>query len=387
MAFVVSLGAHPGRSGRVCMSADQNGKDAPILLRAARGELVERPPVWLMRQAGRYMEAFREYSDKYSFRHRSETPEIAIELSLQPWRAFQTDGVIMFSDILTPLPAIGIEFDMVRGVGPRISNPVRSFEDLQNVTAASSFNPERDLSFVGTTLNALRDETAGKTTLLGFVGCPWTLAAYSMEGKGDKNLMKTKKILFSQPDVAHQLLDTLADVISKYIIYQIEQGAQVVQLFDSWAHHLSPEQYEKFSLPYTAKVVTTVKAWLSETGRSVPLIFFANGCGGKLELIKHALQGKVDVIQVDWSVNIADARERLGPEFVIQGNVDPLTLLGAETVIKDTVTKCCEDAGRRHILNLGHGVVQGTPESAVDLFCQTARNLKYAEVVEKLGKQ
>jgi len=371
------------RHSKVCMgagSAGDNGSE-PILLRAARGELVERPPVWLMRQAGRYMAAFREYSEKYPFRKRSETPEIAIELSLQPWRAFQTDAVIMFSDILTPLPSIGIEFNMLPGVGPKIENPVRTLGDLDNLASIDQFSPQSDLEFVGEILGALRQETANKAALLGFVGCPWTLAAYTMEGKGDKSLVRTKSILFSNPELAHGLIDRIGRMIEEYAVYQVTQGAQAIQLFDSWAHHLSPKDYETFSLPYSVRVAKRLRA---EFGKSVPIIFFANGCGGKLEMIGKALAGIVDVIQVDWSVNIADARARLGHDFVIQGNVDPTVLFGPESYIKEAVEDCCAQAGRRHILNLGHGVLQRTPEKSVALFCETARNFVYDRIPERV---
>lgn len=261
----------------------------------------------------------------------------------------------MFSDILTPLPAVGIDFGMVPGVGPKIPSPIRSLADLENVGTVQQFAPETDLAFVGQTLGGLRKETGNLTTLMGFVGCPWTLAAYSMEGRADKNLVTTKRILYQEPIVAHTLLDRLARVIGEYSVYQVRQGAQVIQLFDSWAHHLTPYDYKRFALPYAAVVAKRVRA---EFGRSVPIIFFANGCGGKLEDIRDSLTGLVDVIQVDWSINIADARERLGPEFVVQGNVDPTILFGPDQLIRETVQRTCQQAGQRHILNLGHGVLQ-----------------------------
>ena len=231
-----------------------SGAEDPILLRAARGEDVERPPVWLMRQAGRYMAEFRAYSTKYGFRHRSETPDIAIELSLQPWRAFKPDGVIMFSDILTPLPALGIEFDVVKGKGP-VVEPVRTMDDVNKMKMLD--DPATQLPFVREILSSLRQEIDGQSTMLGFIGSPWTLAAYAMEGSSDRHLTTTKQIMTKDPKTLHAFLSKLADALGVYVCYQIESGAQVVQIFDSWAHHLSPQQFLEFSHPYNERVTRT----------------------------------------------------------------------------------------------------------------------------------
>ncbi|KAL3696733.1 hypothetical protein R1sor_010809 [Riccia sorocarpa] len=338
----------------------------PLLLRVARGEDAERTPVWLMRQAGRYMAEFRKYSQKYPFRLRSETPEIAIELSLQPWRAFQTDGVIMFSDILTPLPALGIEFDMVPGKGPVISTPVRSFDDLRSLRSMD--DPDKELPFIREILSTLRAEINGESTILGFVGTPWTLAAYAMEGSANKNLLVTKSIMQNDPAILETFLDHLSEALVVYICHQIDCGAQVVQLFDSWAHHLSPQQFRRFSLPYAEKVIRRVKERYPET----PLIFHANGGTGKLHLLAEGCNA--DVIGLDWSTEMQEARKTFGTNRVLQGNVDPMVLFGSEEVIRREVERCITEAGRsQHILNVGHGVVQGTPEEAVRLFCQLAR--------------
>ncbi|KAG2434980.1 hypothetical protein HYH02_011979 [Chlamydomonas schloesseri] len=359
----------PGRAAprsRACTVACRaaGGQD-PLLLRVARGEDAERTPVWLMRQAGRYMAAFREYSDKYPFRMRSETPDIAIELSLQPLRAFRPDGIIFFSDILTPLPGMGIEFDMVKGKGPVIANPMRSTEHLKQLTPLS--DPASRLPFINTILSTLRKEAdSNGVTLLGFIGTPWTLAAYSMEGKADKDCKETKKIMFHNPALLHSFLDFLTEQLIVYAGYQIESGAQVIQLFDSWAHHLSPAQFAEFSLPYMERITKSLKAKYPH----VPVIMHANGGTGKLELMRDST---ADVIGLDWAVDMKDARQQLAGKRV-QGNVDPMTLFGTEEVIRAEVERCLRAAGPRgHILNVGHGVVQGTPESSVALFCQLAR--------------
>jgi uroporphyrinogen decarboxylase len=359
-----ALGTSP-RTTRRCSSIRCQAQADPLLLRVARGEHAERTPVWLMRQAGRYMADFRKYSDVIPFRERSETPDIAIELSLQPWRAFRPDGVIMFSDILTPLPALGIEFDVIKGKGPRIDIPIRSMDQVKALRTMD--DPTSSLPFVAETLKALRAEVNNQSTLLGFIGTPWTLAAYAVEGKADKNCRQTKSMMFNNPEILHAFLDHLAVALGEYACYQIEAGAQVVQLFDSWAHHLSPQQFAEFSLPYAEKVMAIVRA----KHPSVPLIFHGNGGTGKESVMK---QSTADVLGLDWACDMAIARQLYGADRTLQGNVDPTVFFGTEQAIRDATTDCLLQAGaQRHILNVGHGVIEGTPEESVALFCELAR--------------
>lgn len=336
----------------------------PYLLRAARGEVLDRPPVWMMRQAGRYMKAYRELREKYpSFRERSENPEIAIEISLQPWRAFQPDGVILFSDILTPLPGLGIPFDIVESKGPIIDPPIRTQEQIDKL---HSLDLEQ-LSFVGEILRSLRQEVGNQAAVLGFVGAPWTLAAYAVEGKSSKNYAIIKGMAFSEPSLLHQFLGILADAIATYACYQIDSGAQVVQMFDSWAGQLSPQDYETFALPYQQRVVERVKAAHPET----PLILYISGSAGVLERMGRS---GVDIISVDWTVDMAEARQRLGSAMKVQGNIDPGVLFGSQGFIRDRILDTIRKAGKKgHILNLGHGVLPGTPEDNVRCFFETAK--------------
>eukprot|EP00798_Chlamydomonas_sp_ICE-L_P026433 gene26433-17533_t len=310
-AFSGSNVAKRTTSARVTRCLATNGKQDPLLLRTARGEDVERTPVWLMRQAGRYMAAFREYSDKYPFRMRSETPEIAIELSLQPLRAFKPDAVIFFSDILTPLPALGIEFDVIKGKGPAIMTPIRSIEQVRSLRPME--DPTTSLPFIQTILSSLRKEVDNSdATLMGFIGTPWTLAAYSMEG--------------------------------------------------------NPDEFAVFSLPYMDRIAKSLKAKYPH----VPVIMHCNGGTGKLEQLTST---NADVIGLDWAVDIAHARKTLGQDLVVQGNVSPMVLFGPEKSIIEATNRCLLQAGPKgHILNVGHGVVQGTPEENVALFCELARN-------------
>ncbi|MBV9385338.1 MAG: uroporphyrinogen decarboxylase [Chroococcidiopsidaceae cyanobacterium CP_BM_ER_R8_30] len=337
----------------------------PYLLRAARHEVLDRPPVWMMRQAGRYMKAYRELRDKYpSFRDRSEIPEVAIEISLQPFRAFAPDGVILFSDIVTPLPGIGIDMDIVEGKGPIINSPIRSQEQIDQLYP---LEPEEKLPFIREILQALRQEVGNRAAVLGFVGAPWTLAAYAIEGKGSKDYEQIKGMAFREPSLLHQLLEKLADALAVYIRYQIDSGAQMVQMFDSWAGQLSPQDFETFALPYQQRVVRQVKATHPDT----PLILYINGSAGLLE---RMAQSGMDFISLDWTVDMAEARNRLGAHVGVQGNLDPCALFGSKELIRDRIHDTIRKAGNRgHILNLGHGVLQNTPEENVAFFFETAK--------------
>lgn len=371
-------------------AASPSNPEHDILLRAARGEKTERSPVWLMRQAGRYMADFRAYSDKYPFRYRSETPEIATELSLQCWKKFGLDAVIFFSDILTPLPAVGVEFDVIKGKGPVIAEPLRGRARVEAVVEKClQFDPATQLPFTGATLSALRKETEGKTTLVGFVGAPWTLAAYAAEGGSTKHALHIKAMMRDDPELAHLLFSHLADMLGQYACYQVESGAQMIQVFESWAHQMNPADFETFAKPYAARVASWVKA----AHPDVPVLFFANGGSGYLETQRSLIRGApgaaaasgagaaglFDAVSLDWSCTMSGAREVFGDDVVLQGNVDPTILLGPDAGIDAAVAECIASAGgpgNRHILNLGHGVLQPTPEEAVARFVDAAKAIR-----------
>ncbi|MCP9771855.1 uroporphyrinogen decarboxylase [Synechococcus sp. Tobar12-5m-g] len=339
----------------------------PLLLRAARGEQVERPPVWMMRQAGRYMKVYRDLRDRHpGFRERSENADLSYEISMQPFRAFQPDGVILFSDILTPLPGIGIDFDIVESKGPIIDPPIRS---QAQVDALGILNPAEALPFVGEVFLRLRQSVGNQAAVLGFVGAPWTLAAYAVEGRSSKNYAVIKAMAFREPALLHQLLGHLADAIATYVRYQIESGAQVVQLFDSWAGQLSPIDYDVFAAPYQKRVVDQVKATHPDT----PLILYISGSAGVLE--RMATTG-VDFISLDWTVDMADGLTRLPAHLGVQGNVDPGLLFGTPEAITARVVDTVRKArGRRHILNLGHGILPGTPEENARVFFEAGKTV------------
>jgi len=348
---------------RVTHEHCKDPNDADLLVRAAKGEQTERTPVWLMRQAGRYMAAFREYSDKIPFRERSETPEYAVELSLQCHRAYGMDGIIFFSDILTPLPVLGIDFDVIKGTGPVISTSIRTEEDVANLPR---YPFEEKVPFVGEILGRLAREAKeeANASLVGFVGAPFTLAAYTIEGKGSKHCLDTKKLMMADEDgdnkCISQFLEKLSDMIGDYACYQIESGAQVIQIFESWAHQLSPKNFEQFAKPAAMKVIEKIRSKHPDT----PIIYFANGGSSFLE--KQKDMGVM--IALDWAVDMEEARKILGKDVPVSGNIDPSVLFGSKQQIEQAVRDCIDKAGgpgNAHVLNLGHGVMQGTPEQAV----------------------
>ncbi len=339
------------------------------LLRAARGQELDRPPVWMMRQAGRYMKAYRDLRIKYpTFRERSEIPELATEISLQPFRAFHPDGVIMFSDILTPLPGLGIEFDIIESRGPIITNPIRSQEQID---ALSELDPEAAMPFIRKILAGIKKEVGDQATILGFVGAPWTLAAYAIEGKSSKDYTIIKSMAFSEPKMLHGLLEKLAIAIAGYVCHQIDCGAQIVQIFDSWAGQLSPMDYEILAMPYEKMIVDIVKA----THPNTPLILYINGSAGILERMPKT---GVDMISLDWTVDMAEARAKLG-NMAVQGNLDPCVLFGNQDYIRERILDVVKKAGNTgHIMNLGHGILSTTPEENAQFFFDTVKGLSFS---------
>jgi len=340
-----------------------------LLLRAARGETIERPPVWMMRQAGRYMRVYRELRSKYpSFRDRSENPELAAEISLQPFRAFQPDGVILFSDILTPLPGLGIDFDIVESQGPIIKPAIRSKEQIDQLIP---FEPEPKFHFIGKALSYICKEVGDRATILGFVGAPWTLAAYAVEGKSSKDYTIIKTMAYTEPALLHCFLEKLAEAIAVYACYQISQGAQAIQLFDSWAGQLPPDDYSRFALPYEKYIFQYIK----ERYPAVPLILYISGSAGIFPRLKET---GADVISVDWTMDLAEARQILGSEVAVQGNLDPCVLFAPPEIISDRTHEIIRKAGRTgHIMNLGHGILATTPEENAIHFIETVKAYRY----------
>ena len=356
-----------GRQVSVTVRAAADETKEPLLVRAAKGLPVERPPAWMMRQAGRYMQEYRDLAVKYpSFRERSETTDLITEITLQPWRAFQPDGVILFSDILTPLPAIGIPFEIDDYKGPILDSPIRDADGLKMMHALDLDM----LPFVGESLSILRKEVGDTAAVLGFVGAPWTLATYIVEGGSSSTYKTIKSMAMSDPETLKSILSAVADAVGDYVGYQIDAGAQCVQIFDSWGGQLPPHMWEVWSKPYIQQVVDKVRS----THPGVPLTLYANGSGGLLE--RMATTG-VDCIGLDWTIDMADGRRRVG-DLAVQGNVDPAVLFAAPEAVEQAVKDVCDKAGPTgHVLNLGHGVLVGTPEENVKVFFDAAKKITY----------
>lgn len=352
-------------------------KQKPLLIRAALGEEVERTPVWMMRQAGRHMQCYRDLCKEYpTFRQRSETPEVSCEISLQPVNKYQTDGCILFSDILTPLPGMGVEFDIDEKVGP-VVEPMRSWESLEKMHA---IDPSSSASFVGETLEMLKAELPPTTALLGFIGCPYTLATYLVEGKTSKEYLEIKKMAMTEPKLLHAMLKTLAENLADYALFQVEHGAQLIQIFDSWAGHLSAEDYDTFAAPYQKYILDKIK----EKHPDLPTVIYIKHSGS---LIERMASTGVDVVSLDWTVDMEEGRKRVnagraaagieGPGGV-QGNLDPAALFGPHDEIKRRTEDILRKAGNRgHVMNLGHGIEAATSEESAQFFIETVRNFKH----------
>lgn len=325
-----------------------------------------------MRQAGRYQKAYRDLALKHpSFRERSEKTDLIVEISLQPWKSFRPDGVIIFSDILTPLPAFGIPFEIDDNKGPLLDNPIRSADGLKALHPIDL----SQLSFVGESLSILRSEVAGQAAVLGFVGCPWTLATYVVEGASSSLYKNIKSMMFSDPELLHSLLSHLAEQIAEYAKFQADNGADCVMMFDSWGGQLPPKDWDRWSKPFIELIVQKFKA----AHPTVPLTLYANGSGGLLERMGST---GVDVVGLDWTVDMGDARKRLGSNVAVQGNVDPVVLFGSQEAIESAVKDCIAKAGTKgHVLNLGHGVLVGTPEENVAFMFDLAKKATYAQAV------
>jgi uroporphyrinogen decarboxylase len=347
-------------------SGDTHANDR--LLRACRREPVDRTPVWLMRQAGRYMAEYRRLRETHTILEIIKTPELAAEVTLQPINAFDMDAAIIFADILPPLEAMGLSLEFIRGEGPVIHNPLRIDAD---VAALSVPDPRESLGFTMEAIRLVRRELAGRVPLIGFSGAPFTLASYAIEGGATRSFVLTKSLLYNQPHTWHDLMDKLAGMVGDYLVAQAEAGAQVLQLFDSWAGALSPDDYRRYVLPYSRRVIQTAAS------SGVPVIHFGTGTSGMLELIKEA---GGDVIGVDWRIDLADAWRRLGDGVAIQGNLDPVALFAPLPELKAHVGRILAQAGGRpgHIFNLGHGILPGTPVEHVAALVDMVHELSTA---------
>lgn len=320
-----------------------------LYLRAIAGKPVERTPIWLMRQAGRYLPEYRELRAKAGdFMTLCTTPELACAVTLQPLDRFPLDAAILFSDILTIPDAMGLGLGFETGEGPVFQRTVR---DRSSIDALGVPDPEQELRYVMDAVRLIRSELNGRVPLIGFAGSPWTLAVYMVEGRSTRDFAEIKKLVYADPEAAHKLLDTLADAVSLYLDAQIEAGAQSLMLFDTWGGVLSARDYESFSLRSMSRIVS----YLKQKHPAVPLTLFTKG--GGLWLEKIAASG-CDMVGLDWTVSIADAKARVGHQVALQGNLDPALMETTPERASAEARQIIDDyAGNSgHVFNLGHGI-------------------------------
>ncbi|XP_074859254.1 uroporphyrinogen decarboxylase isoform X1 [Carettochelys insculpta] len=336
-------------------------------LRAARGEETEYTPVWCMRQAGRYLPEFRETRAAQDFFATCRSPERCCELTLQPLRRFPLDAAIIFSDILVVPQALGMEVVMVPGKGPTFPEPLKEVEDLlrlrQKVDVAA------ELGYIFQAITLTRHRLEGQVPLIGFSGAPWTLMSYMIEGGGSNTMAKAKRWLYRHPQASHRLLQLLQDVIVEYLVGQVAAGAQALQLFESHAGHLGPEQFREFALPYIRAIATGVKEKLGADALPlVPMIIFAKDAHYALE---ELAQASYEVVGLDWTIQPQAARERTGPRVTLQGNLDPCALYAPKEKIGELVKRMLEGFGtQRYIANLGHGLYPDMDPEHVGAFVE-----------------
>jgi uroporphyrinogen decarboxylase len=324
-----------------------------LLLRACRREPVPRTPIWIMRQAGRYLPQYRAVREKVSFLTLCKTPDLAAEVTLQPVDALGVDAAILFSDILIPLEAMGMALE-IGDEGPKLHNPIRSAADVVRLATP---DPEQETSFVMEAIRRTKKALAGRVPLIGFCGAPFTCAAYMIEGGSTKSFLHTKRFLYEQPQAARDLFEKLCVTLTEYLRAQVRAGAAVVQIFDSWGGELSPRDFEEWSLPYLMRMVEGAKR------EGVPVICFATSAATLLERLSRT---GADVIGLDWRIDLDVARARLGQKIAVQGNLDPCALFLPDDALEDRVKDILSRAGDRgHIFNLGHGILPPTrPEAA-----------------------
>ncbi|XP_064404233.1 uroporphyrinogen decarboxylase-like [Halichondria panicea] len=324
-----------------------------LILRAARGDRVEKTPVWVMRQAGRYLPEFREFRKQHDFFTICRTPELACEVTLQPIRRFDLDAAIIFSDILVIPQAMGLTVEMVPGKGPHFPQPLQTPSDLARLKLPVDVNQE--LGYVFKAITLTRQKLEGKVPLIGFCGAPWTLMSYMIEGGGSPTLSKSKAWLYAHPDASHQLLQSITDVCIEYLEGQVAAGAQLLQVFESHAGLLGREQFLQFSLPYLKQIASKLKANLQAKNLPiVPIIVFAKGAHYAL---KELSDTEYDVVGLDWTMEPREARHCVGETVTLQGNLDPCALYSPKEDIRAAVKKMAEGFGsQRWIANLGHGI-------------------------------
>jgi uroporphyrinogen decarboxylase len=338
------VGLKPARSPGV--------NETSRFLRACRRQEVDATPIWMMRQAGRYMAEYRKLREKHSLLELCKTPELACEVTMQPMQ-LGVDAAILFADILLPLEPMGAPFEFAKGEGPVVHEPIRS---RAQIDALRVIEPEEGLGYVLEAVKLIRKELGGRVPLIGFAGAPFTLASYLVEGGKSTHFLKTKKLMYAEPEAWNALMGKLAEVVRRYLRAQVAAGAQCVQLFDSWVGQLSPDDYREYVQPHVAHVLSGIEG--------VPVIHFGTGTSTLLELQREA---GGDVIGLDWRTPLADGWKRVGYDRAVQGNLDPTVLFAPIDVVKKHAKRVLDAAAGRpgHVFNLGHGILPETPVDTV----------------------
>jgi len=330
------------------------------LIRALLRQPTDRTPVWMMRQAGRYLPEYRRVRELAgSFMGLCTNPELACEVTLQPLERYPLDAAILFSDILTIPDAMGLGLTFVEGEGPRFSHPVRRAEDIRNLPIP---DPEQSLGYVMAAVRLIKRELQGRVPLIGFSGSPWTLATYMVEGGSSRDFRRIKGLLYEDPTLLHALLTRLADAVALYLNAQIAAGVDAVMIFDTWGGALAHHHYRSFSLDYAARVAGRLNRETAH--RRIPAVFFTKGGGQWLNAMASA---GFDALGLDWTTDLGEARARVGDRVALQGNLDPMTLYASRDVIRDEVHRVLQEYGRApgHVFNLGHGILPDVdPEHA-----------------------
>ena len=321
-----------------------------LLIRACRNQPVERTPVWIMRQAGRYLPEYQKVRSKTDFLTMCHTPDLAAEVTLQPVDILGVDAAIIFSDILVIPAAMGMDLNFYEGRGPVFERPLRQEEDFKNL---HDFDTEEKLDFALDAIKSVKQQLAYRVPLIGFAGAPWTLAAYMVEGSGSRNFLHIKQLMYHASDLLKNLLGRLSSTVAQFLKAQIRAGADVVQIFDSWAGILTPDDFNTFSFPYIKKIVEEVREM------EVPIIVFARGAEHSIESLSEI---GADVLSISWQEDLASIKKRLNGHVVLQGNLDPSVLFAPTETIRSEVRKILEKANKQgHIFNLGHGILPQTP--------------------------
>ncbi|GAA4275086.1 uroporphyrinogen decarboxylase [Aquimarina gracilis] len=335
-----------------------------LFLKALKGETVERPPVWMMRQAGRYLPEFMALKKKYDFFTRCRTPELAAEITVQPIDIIGPDAAILFSDILVIPQAMNIEVEMKEGIGPWLPNPIRSLKDVEQVIVPDVYE---ELGYVMDAIKLTKEHLDNRVPLIGFAGSPWTILCYAVQGQGSKNFDKAKELCFTQPEAAHQLLQKITDTTIAYLKAKVATGVNAVQVFDSWGGMLSPVDYQEFSWKYIHQIVDALK-------EETEVIVFGKGCWFALQEMANS---GASALGVDWTCSAQNARYLTGGKITLQGNFDPSRLLSPPSEIKTMVKQMIDEFGKdRYIANLGHGILPNIPVDNAKAFVDAVKEYR-----------